>query len=128
MDCYIVIEESLIVDYNKINYHVSIFEKRRGCSWGTQKMWAWLCLEPPLLKLLEVITGWCTAMKLICLKHFIPHTCSSMDLCTCKAQALSDSGCGVFTPPAKSVVNKSTKVSIFDDKFFSFCCREVRVN
>ena len=30
----------------------------RGCSWATPKLWAWLCVEPPLLKFLEITTAY----------------------------------------------------------------------
>jgi len=29
----------------------------RDCSWATPKLWAWLCLEPTLLKFLEITTA-----------------------------------------------------------------------
>ena len=43
----------------KINYHVSIFENMGVVvAMPHPKMWAWLCLETPLLKLLEITTAY----------------------------------------------------------------------
>ena len=53
-----VIEAFLIVDYTiSVLKCFLLWKYGRGCSWATPKLWAWLCVEPPLLKFLEITTA-----------------------------------------------------------------------